>query len=105
MFSFFHSEPSVFFLFYHILFCLSNRVWGHNLLAIYVDEELDDDENIIGYNLLGVVGMNKNSDAILLGFFNDEKSAMNAKADIIRWLQSEAFSTFEMPTADEGGDA
>ena len=53
--------------------------------------------------------MNKNSDAILLGFFNDEKSAMNAKAnakaDIIRWLQSEAFSTFEMPTADEGGDA
>jgi hypothetical protein len=49
--------------------------------------------------------MNKNSDAILLGFFNDEKSAMNAKADIIRWLQSEAFSTFKMPTADEGGDA
>lgn len=40
--------------------------------------------------------MNKNSDAILLGFFNDEKSAMNAKADIIRWLQSEAFSTFEI---------
>ena len=29
MFSFFHSKPSVFFLFYHILFCLSNRVWGH----------------------------------------------------------------------------
>ncbi|RGF48554.1 RyR domain-containing protein [Ruminococcus callidus] len=28
MFSFFHSKPSVFFLFYHILFCLSNRVWG-----------------------------------------------------------------------------
>ena len=82
-----------------------NVVNYNNLLAIYVDEELDDDENIIGYNLLGAVGMNKNSDAILLGFFNDEKSAMNAKADIIRWLQSEAFSTFEMPTADEGGDA
>ena len=31
MFSFFHSKPSVFFLFYHILFCLSNRVWGHLL--------------------------------------------------------------------------
>ena len=81
-----------------------NVVNYNNLLAIYIDEELDDDENIIGYNLLGVVGMNKNSDAILLGFFNDEKSAMNAKADIIRWLQSEEFSTFEMPTADEGGD-
>ena len=49
--------------------------------------------------------MNKDSDAILLGFFNDEKSAMNAKADIIRWLQSEAFSSFAMTTADEGGDA
>ncbi|HPY85517.1 MAG TPA: hypothetical protein PLS20_10855 [Ruminococcus flavefaciens] len=82
-----------------------NVVNYNNLLAIYVDEELDDDENIIGYNLLGVVGMNKDSDAILLGFFNDEKSAMNAKADIIRWLQSEVFSTFEMPTANEGGDA
>ena len=26
----FHSKPSVFFLFYHILFCLSNRVWGQS---------------------------------------------------------------------------
>ena len=69
----------------------------NNLLAIYVDEELDDDENIIGYNLLGVVGMNKDSDAILLGFFNDEKSAMNAKADIIRWLQSEAWAVRRSP--------
>lgn len=75
------------------------------LLAIYVDEELDDSENILGYNLLGVTGMNEDTDAILLGSFSDLKSAVNAKADIIRWLQSEAFSTFEMPTADEGGDA
>ena len=28
MFSFFHCLPSIFFLLYHILFCLSNRVWG-----------------------------------------------------------------------------
>lgn len=75
------------------------------LLAIYVDEELDDSENILGYNLLGVTGMNEDTDAILLGSFSDLKSAVNAKADIIRWLQSEAFSTFEMPTANEGGDA
>lgn len=27
-----------------------NVVNYNNLLAIYVDEELDDDENIIGYN-------------------------------------------------------
>lgn len=82
-----------------------NVVNYNKLLAIYVEDELDDDENVVGYNLLGVVGMNKDSDAILLGFFNDEKSAMKAKADIIRWLQSEAFATFEMPTADKGGDA
>ncbi|MED9892594.1 MAG: hypothetical protein UFK95_10245, partial [Ruminococcus champanellensis] len=37
-FSFFHSEPSVFFLFYHILFCLSNRVWGHELNEIITSE-------------------------------------------------------------------
>ena len=30
---------------------------------------------------------------------------MKVQRDITRWLQSEAFSTFEMPTADEGGDA
>jgi len=30
---------------------------------------------------------------------------MSVQRDITRWLQSEAFSTFEMPTADEGGDA
>lgn len=75
------------------------------LLAIYVDEELDDSENILGYNLLGVTGMNEDTDAILLGSFSDLKSAVNAKADIIRWLQSEAFSTFEMPLSDEGGEA
>lgn len=75
------------------------------LLAIYVDEELDDIENILGYNLLGVTGMNEDTDAILLGSFSDLKSAVNAKADIIRWLQSEAFSTFEMPLSDEGGEA
>ena len=81
-----------------------NVVNYNKLLAIYVEDELDDYKNILGYNLLGVMGMNKDSDAILLGFFNDEKSAMNAKTDIIRWLQSEAFATFEIPTADEGGE-
>ena len=34
MFSFFHSEPSVSFLFYHILFCQSNRVWGAKLSTL-----------------------------------------------------------------------
>jgi|L1105metagenome_2_1110790.scaffolds.fasta_scaffold56022_2 hypothetical protein len=75
------------------------------LLAIYVDENVDDDDNIIGYDLIGVTGAEKESQALILGSYDDEKTAENAKADIIRWLQSEAFSTFEMPTADNGGDA
>ncbi len=75
------------------------------LLAIYVDEDLDDDDNIIGYDLIGVTGAEKDSQALILGSFADEQSAENAKADLIRWLQSEAFSTFKMPTADNGGDA
>ena len=72
---------------------------------MFVDDELDDDENVLGYNLVGVTSMDETNDAILLGSFDDFESAMKAKADLIRWLQSEAFSTFEMPTADEGGDS
>lgn len=76
-----------------------------NLLAVFVDDELDDDENVLGYNLVGVTSMDEKNDAILLGSFDDEASAMNAKAELIRWLQSEAFSTFEMSQAGKGGDA
>ncbi len=75
-----------------------------NLLAVYVDEDLDDNENVLGFELVGVTGTEKNSQGIVLGSFADEQSAENAKADLIRWLQSEAFSTFKMPTADEGGE-
>ncbi len=74
------------------------------LLAVYVDEDIDDDENVLGFELVGVTGTEKHSQGIVLGNFADEQSAENAKADLIRWLQSEAFSTFKMPTADEGGE-
>ena len=74
------------------------------LLAIYVDEELDDDENLLGYNLLGVTSMDRKIDAILLGSYADRHSAMKAKSDFVEWLSNEAFSKFEV-TPDEGGDA
>lgn len=77
----------------------------NNLLAVFVDDELDDDENVLGYNLVGVTSMDEKNDAILLGSFHDEASAMEAKAELIGWLQSEAFSTFEMFQAGKGGDA
>lgn len=76
-----------------------------NLLAVYVDEDIDDDDRVLGYDLIGVASAEKNAQAIILGSFKNEKSAENAKADIIRWLRSEAFSTFDMPVSDEVGDA
>ncbi len=75
------------------------------LLAVYVDENLDDDENVLGYELLGVTGTDKDAQSLILGSYPDEVSAMQAKENLIRWLQSEAFSTFEMPIPDEDGGA
>lgn len=75
------------------------------LLAVFVDVELDDNENVIGYNLVGVTSVDENYDSLLLGTYDDEESADNAKADIIEWLQCEAFSTFEMPVSTNGGNA
>ncbi|MBR3536963.1 MAG: hypothetical protein IKN85_14165 [Oscillospiraceae bacterium] len=75
------------------------------LLAVYVDEDIDDNENVLGYDLIGVTGSTLYSQPFILGSYEDEKSAMKAHADLIHWLQSEAFSTFEVPGEDEGGDA
>lgn len=78
-----------------------NIVNYSNLLAIYVDEDRDDNGNLLGYELLGT---DNTQTAIVLGSFADERSAEKTKADLIRWLQGEAFSTFEMPVAEESGD-
>lgn len=78
-----------------------NIVNYSNLLAIYVDEDRDDNGNLLGYELLGT---DSTQTAIVLGSFADEQSAEKTKADLIRWLQGEAFSTFEMPAAEESGD-
>ena len=67
------------------------------LLAIYVDEKLDNDEN-----LLGVTSMDRKIDAILLGSYADRHSAMKTKSDFVEWLSNESFSMFKM-TPDEGG--
>ena len=74
------------------------------LLAVYVDEDLDDEEIILGYDLVGVTGAEKDAEAILLGSYPDEESAENAKANLLHWLQTEAFSTFAVPAAEKGGE-
>ena len=83
-----------------------NIVNYNNLTAVYIDDELDDEENVLGYNLIGVTGVGKDTDGIILGSFTDERDAYKARLSLISWLQSEAFGTFEMPTdGDEGGAA
>ena len=76
-----------------------------NLVAISVeeravgfDEEHSEDEYCI-------IGTDVKNGEILLYHSSDYEEVMKVQRDITRWLQSEAFSTFEMPTADEGGDA
>ena len=66
--------------------------------SVGVDEEHSEDE----YCIIGTDVTNKEN---LLYHSTDHDKVMNVQRDITRWLQSEAFSTFEMPTADEGGDA
>ena len=48
MFSFFHCLPSIFFLLYHILFCLSNRVWGQQFIGdLTAAENFACEKNVI----------------------------------------------------------
>ena len=76
-----------------------------NLVAVYIEDDLDDDENVLGYDLLGLTVGGKDSDVIILGSFTDAEAVLKARYELICWLQSEAFGTFEMPKTDEGGDS
>lgn len=76
-----------------------------NLIAVSVevravgfDDEHSEDEYCI-------IGTDVKKAEILLYHSPDYEEVMKVQRDITRWLQSEAFSTFEMPTADKGGDA
>ena len=68
-------------------------------------EDAEPDENGIVTPDYEMVGTDVKNGEILLYHSSDYEEVMKVQRDITRWLQSEAFSTFEMPTADEGGDA
>ena len=74
------------------------------LLAVFVDPDYDDNENIVGFSLVGVTDMDEKKDSILLGRYPDEESAMKAKDDLISWLETRAFDSYKVKSADEGGD-
>ena len=75
-----------------------------NLVAVYIEDKLDDEENVLGYELLGLTSGGKDADVIILGTYADAETALKARYDLICWLQSEAFGTFELSKTDEGGD-
>ena len=66
--------------------------------SVGVDDEHSEDE----YCIIGTDVMNVEN---LLYHSPDYDEVIKVQHDITHWLQSEAFSTFKMPAADEGGDA
>ena len=50
-----------------------------------------------------IVGMDNNANQVILGRYDDIQTAENKKADIINWLEKEAYSTYEMPA--ENGES
>lgn len=66
-----------------------------SLFAIFIDASVKKNgEKNFELNAVGAMGQ-----TFVIGTYSDEEAAVNAKADIIRWLQNEAFSTFDLTAA------
>lgn len=76
-----------------------------NLVSVSVETRSivydEDKENIE----LCIVGVDTSNVEILIFHSPNDDEVMAVQRDIVRWLQSEAFSTFEIPVKDEGGDS
>ena len=70
-----------------------------NLIAVFVDDELDDDENVLGYNLLG---LDVAESTILLGEYDTLDEAIQAKNKIVEWIDSETYAKVDLSA--KGGD-
>ena len=51
-----------------------------------------------------IVATDVNGGHTMLFHSPNEDEVYSAMSDFVRWLQNEAFSTFEMPEGNEGGD-
>ena len=71
-----------------------------NIIAVFVDDELDDDENVPGYNLWGLDVTNDN---ILLGEYDTLDEAIQAKNKIVDWIDNEAYA--KVALSEKAGDA
>ena len=68
-----------------------------NIIAVFVDDELDDDENVLGYNLWGLDVTNDN---ILLGEYTTLDDAIQAKNKIVDWIDNEAYAKVDLSVKD-----
>ncbi|MBE6874154.1 MAG: hypothetical protein E7493_09640 [Ruminococcus albus] len=71
-----------------------------NIIAVFVDDELDDDENVLSYNLWGLDVTNDN---ILLGEYDTLDEAVQAKNKIVEWIDNEAYAKVDL--SEKAGDA
>ena len=71
-----------------------------NIIAVFVDDELDDDENVLGYNLWGLDVTNDN---ILLGEYDTLDEAIQTKNKIVEWIDNEAYAKVDL--SEKAGDA
>ena len=76
-----------------------NLVNYANIIAIFVDDELDDDENVLGYNLLG---LDVAESTILLGEYDTLDEAVQAKNKIVDWIDNEAYAKVDL--SEKAGD-
>ena len=70
-----------------------NLVNYANIIAVFVDDELDDNENITGYNLWG---LDVAESTILLGEYETLDEAVQAKNKIIEWIDNEAYAKVDL---------
>ena len=70
-----------------------------NIIAVFVDDELDDDENVLGYNLWGLDVTNDN---IPLGEYDTLDEAIQAKNRIVDWIDNETYAKVDL--SEKAGD-
>lgn len=68
----------------------------NSLFAIYVDTAVNPDANNQHFELRAEGFMGH---SFVIGTYTDRSAAVHAKAEIVRWLQNEAYATFEVAAA------
>ena len=71
-----------------------------NIIAVFVDEELDDDENVTGFCLWG---LDVAESTIMLGEYATYEQAVQAKNKLIDWIDNEANAKVDL--SEKAGDA